>query len=121
MSPLSGLVQWCILEPLLTEETISSIIGKKREKELKGVYDYHSLVSKIHADLLGILLSLATLTNGMLVSDDVAHLVASLVSFARIHKSDQGMEAAVDRLAQFLQIGLSAGAVVLRQGKTDSP
>ena len=119
-SSLAGLVQWCVLEPLLTDETVQAIVGRK-EKEMKAK-SYRSLFSKIHADLLDILLALTPQSQCIVTSAAVNKIVESLVSCTRVTKSTTTessssiAEASLDRLAQFLQIGLSVGAVPLHQG-----
>ena len=132
LSPLSGLVQWCVLEPLVPQETLNEfcsskkkVKGKEEEEARVRVENYRSLVSKIHADLLSSLLSLATPSHSSVTTDDMAMMVASVIGLAReqelssssssvVHEG--ALEAALDRLAQFLQIGLSVGVVSLHPG-----
>lgn len=120
MSSLAGLVQWCVLEPLLSDEAVQVIIRRReKEDETKRVYSYRALFSKMHADLL----ELIPQVQCVVTSAAVKKIVESLVSSTKTRKSTTTespstiAETSLDRLAQFLQIGLSVGAISLHPGE----
>ena len=124
MTSLAGLMQWCVLEPLLSDETVQAVVGRReKEDEAKRVESYRALFSMIHANLLGILLELTQQNHCIVTSVAVNRIVETLVSCTRARKSTSTesssliAETSLDRLAQFLQIGLSVGAISLHKGK----
>lgn len=120
---------------------------KERNDESKvddeTIIDYRTLVAKLHANLLSVVLSDAqSFPRDTLTSDHIAVTVAALLGLSHHQpaqllkkrggkgaaasateekrqegdKIDDGLEESVERLAQFLQIGLSTGLLVLSSG-----
>lgn len=93
-----------------------------------GTEDASSLVAALHASVLSVVLSRSSNTQSnypALSRDDVAVIVAALLGFKQElwstkMKSDHfvksRMDECVERLAQFMQIGLSNGTVDLSAG-----
>ena len=136
-SPLKGLAQWCIVEPLLPASLLLTMRGSGRSMSTSKAdasshdsrqHEFQSLTSHLHADLLTSLTVLPKgAVRGLLSTDELVVLVASLLDFGQQvqslpqplsseeHKAT--MDAAIDRLAQLLQIGLSTGAIILQPGR----
>lgn len=151
-SPLPGLIQWCILAPLIPREQVSGGNPRHSQKGLtetvvrttascskispSGIDDsqreekFASLVAKLHANILSVILSHSqSFGYRSLVSDDIAVIMATLLAFSQ--KISQGqsrdsgtgggvasmMNESVERLAQFLQITLSCGLLSLNSGQ----
>lgn len=136
-SPLKGLAQWCIVEPLLPTSVMLTLKGNRSTSTSKTEddtvtsdskqHEFRSLTSRLHADLLT---TLTVLPKGVIrelfSTDELVVLVASLLDFGQHVQTlsqppsseghQKAMEAAMDRLAQLLQIGLSTGAIVLQPG-----
>ena len=141
-SLLGGLMQWCVLTPLLPKAELCRHLaekgqaktrpggsnsadvrsGKVIQKKIRG--DFGSLVAKLHADLLSVILSHSKSFRYLaLTSDSIAVLVATLLGFSQqLRKTEGGvaskMSECVERLAQFLQIGLSTGIILLNPGES---
>ena len=114
--------------------------GGGGEGEGGGESDMASLVAHLHASLLSVILSNSqSFQHGSLTSDHIAVVVAALLGFS-CHQPQQlvkrkrerktgrreeaeddsegreGLKESVERLAQFLQISLSAGLLDLSPG-----
>ena len=104
----------------------SGIDDSQREEK------FASLVAKLHANILSVILSHSqSFGYRSLVSDDIAVIMATLLAFSQ--KISQGqsrdsgtgggggvasmMNESVERLAQFLQITLSCGLLSLNSGQ----
>ena len=138
-SLLAGLIQWCVLGPLVPRELESHIHSKTRKDEKsdsggrpspltqqqKGMeIEFDGLVAKLHAELLSVVLSHSkSFRPRSLTGDSVAVIVAALLGFDQQLRSGEGgaggsrMNEAVERLAQFLQISLSTGILALNPGQ----
>ena len=118
-SPLKGLVQWCVMEPLLADEClrhVSSVDFKGDELVSKLRVEY----SKLHADVLAGLLSFSSSasTVNLLSIDDVIGLVANVLDFSRAFcVKAECVEKSVERFAQLLQAGLSVGIIQPKIGQ----
>ncbi len=134
---LAGLIQWCVLAPLaprhqLPRGTTADHNGTITDAQIKGgtgehqnCIDFESLMAKLHADLLSVVLSHSKSFHvHSLTSDNVAMIVAALLGFNRqLRGRESGggrMNEAVERLSQFLQICLSTGILVLKPGRFTS-
>ena len=165
-SPLPGLIQWCVLAPLVDvphHKPNKKSIGRRRSRVLSHSHNLElnsgdsknekvhvgtaaadpetegtteTLVSELHANLLSVILSHPTsFGQHSLTSDNLAVVVAALLGFrqqlqARTRDTGGsgggggigcddgggGMSESVERLAQFLQISLSNGMLVLSAG-----
>ena len=145
MGPELESVEWQGL-PTARREVVSS-----SEKEVESVgekeTDFQALISKLHANILSVVLSDSqSFPRESLVSDHVAVTVAALLGLsqhqptqlrkrgrtpvAAATERDDGdgagggeknreLEESVERLAQFLQISLSTGLLVLSSGKSN--
>lgn len=86
--------------------------------------EFDSLMTKLHADLLSVVLSHSkSFRHHSLTSDSVAVIVAAMLGFSQQQRSREGggggkMNEAVERLSQFLQISLSMGILVLKPGQS---
>lgn len=119
--------------------------GGKESEGKKSGEDFQTLISKLHANLLSVILSDSqSFLRDTLTSDHIAVTVAALLGLshhqpAQLKKrgkaaaaaaaaaeergqggegeNHQELEESVERLAQFLQISLSTGLLVLSSGK----
>lgn len=111
-SPLPGLIQWCVLAPLIPREQVVS--GGNPRHSQKGLTEtvvrttascsktppsgiddsqreekFASLVAKLHANILSVILSHSqSFGYRSLVSDDIAVIMATLLAFSQ--KISQG-------------------------------
>ncbi len=126
-SLLAGLIQWCVLAPLVPKtkaERKTEMENNCAKEELTTSLDFDSLMAKLHADLLSVVLSHSkSFRPHSLTSDSVAVIVAALLGFNQqrcVREGSAGMgvrmNEAVERLSQFLQISLSTGILVLKPG-----
>ncbi len=111
----------CMATPL----SANSDVGSEESEE-----NFQQILAQLHAELLSALLSVghthSSSSSGgggitdSLNSDDVARIVAALIAFSQKQGGEEGvkgMEESVERLAQFLQISLSAKALKLEPGE----
>ena len=102
-SPLPGLMQWCMLAPLIPREQLSGGNPRHSQKGLKetvvcmtaetppnGKNDslreekFATLVAKLHANILSVILSHSqSFGYRSLVSDDIAVIMATLLAFSQ--------------------------------------
>ncbi|XP_048848177.1 integrator complex subunit 15 [Brienomyrus brachyistius] len=112
VTPLLGLVRWCVKAPLA-----------KRAKELAPAADTEPFYSKLHLGVLQILLMLQVhLTEknlfGRLELLQFEHVVQLVEELARLVEelnplnASREIELSLNRLAQVLQVSLSAGALL---------
>lgn len=110
-SPLPGLMQWCMLAPLIPGEQLSGSNPRHSQKSLKETVvhmtasrsetrlgdkndsqkeeKFASLVAKLHANILSVILSHSqSFGYRSLVSDDMAVIMATLLAFSQ--KISQG-------------------------------
>ena len=123
--PLMGVVQWVILEPLIPDQWIvrnteRRLRGKEEEKQL--VTEYRSSMSQLHANLLTYLISLSSSpVHIAMTSTGLSSLVGRLLEFqqktATLLEEKNKTELSLERLSQFLQIGLDIGIVSLNPGE----
>lgn len=159
VSPLAGLIQWCVLascdhtthtskeicqegtrdsQPSKEMETkpLETISTDKRESmklEDEEEVDFQTLIAKLHANLLSVILSDSqSFPRETLTSDHVAVTVAALLGLSNYKPTqlkkrgkgeeredrdkNKGLDESVERLAQFLQISLSTGLLALSSG-----
>lgn len=106
--PITGIIQWCILAPLVVEPKTKISKNKEREMstkshsgtsaagsketgsgdDIKNVCDYQEQLARLHAELLSALLSISHSSStssspSSLTSDDVAIIVATLLAFSQ--------------------------------------
>lgn len=124
--PLIGVAQWVILEPLIPDQWIA----KKSERCIRGVEEkgqavgeYRNAMSQLHANLLTYLTSLSSSpVHIAMTSTSLSVLVGRLVEFQQKTATlveERGwnrMDLSLERLSQFLQIGLSIGIISLNPG-----
>ena len=120
-----GVVQWVILEPLIPDQWIvrnteRRLRGKEEEKQL--VTEYRSSMSQLHANLLTYLISLSSSpVHIAMTSTGLSSLVGRLLEFqqktATFLEEKNKTELSLERLSQFLQIGLDIGIVSLNPGE----
>ena len=150
-SPLPGLMQWCVLAPLVPKEQVlccgstkdsqkllvtsnsDMAPGFNRSSEISSQREdkFGSLMAKLHANILSVILSHSqSFGYRSLSSDDIAVVIATLLAFSQQLSQSRsrgggtgnggdvlcGMTESVERLAQFLQIMLSCGILALNAG-----
>lgn len=150
-SPLPGLMQWCVLAPLVPKDQLlccgsakdsqklnkmlvtsnsDTALGCNRSTETSSKREdkFGSLMAKLHANILSVVLSHSqSFGYRSLSSDDIAVVMATLLAFSQqLSQSRRGtgdggdvsgrMTESVERLAQFLQIMLSCGILALTAG-----
>ena len=130
VNPLLGLAQWCILESFITDETLIRMKNKTTAtSENKFVVEYRTEMSRLHANILSYMLSLSVnspASVAVLATNDVSLLVANLLDLYRRtsggsekdseEAKEQRMGLSLERLAQLLQIGLSANIITIKPG-----
>ncbi|XP_011405071.1 PREDICTED: uncharacterized protein LOC105313383 [Amphimedon queenslandica] len=120
--PLMGVAQWVILEPLIPDQWIvrnteRRLRGRDEEKQL--VTEYRSSMSQLHANLLTYLMSLSSSpVHIAMTSTSLSSLVGRLLEFQQktatlLQEEKNKTELSLERLSQFLQIGLDVGIVSL--------
>ncbi len=120
-SPLMGLVRWSVMEPLLSDECLSSIpsVGHKEDNMVTKLRTEYS---KLHADILTSLVSLSSSTNivNVLSIEDFVCLVNDVMDYIKlVNATEDTVEKAIDRLAQILQAGLSTSIIRSNIGKNN--
>ena len=117
--PIPGLIQWCILEPLLPDRILSSTPSNEWEGEIL-VNNVRLETSKLHADILVGLFALpSTPIRTFISTDEIVIMVANLLGLKQalgVEANDSNIDTAIERLAQILQAGLTVGAITLTPG-----
>lgn len=118
-SPLTGLVQWCVMEPLLSDDQLSQVPSL----DYKGselVSKLRSHFSELHANILSCVMALvssASIVN-LITMEGLVQLVTNVVDLIQLVKCDnEHVERCIDRFAQVLQAGLSVGVIHTNLGK----
>lgn len=112
---LPGLIQWCVLEPLVPDDSLPSTANYE-------VSEYRSQMSLLHTELLLSMVTLghtSSLSTSVLPTDELAIIVANLLDYSQSIEwaGDAGrMETSLNRLAQMLQIGLNSNVMSLTSG-----
>lgn len=113
--PITGIIQWCVLAPLVDESTVTKIGHENEERKMDPrshsgsketgskltgseenttkACDYQGQLARLHAEVLSALLSVCHTSSSPqpspLTSDDVAIIVAALLAFSQKQEVDR--------------------------------
>jgi hypothetical protein len=114
-SPLVGLFQWTVLEPLLSSDAIISTNNQLKVSESDFTSQYRIEMSKFHANLMSYLMSIANVHVSLSI-DDISCVIANISSLHDDGGSNDTIQLSLDRLGQLLQVGLTVGVINISQG-----
>lgn len=123
LTPLSGLIRWCVKAPLAYKRRKPSLSGTKDPVTSSPDQDCNPLYSKLHLSVLQVLMMLqGHLTEkklyGRLSLVPFEHVVSLVEDLSRLSdelnplNASQETELALDRLAQALQVAMASGALL---------
>lgn len=128
LTPLSGLIRWCVKAPLAYKRRKPSLSGTKDPITSSPDQDCNPLYSKLHLSVLQVLMMLqGHLTEkklyGRLSLVPFEHVVSLVEDLSRLSdelnplNASQETELALDRLAQALQVAMASGALLCTRGR----